>query len=103
MGSFGFIYQYLVDSSQHYLFLVWYAVFCDQKMLHIEHVCPHDVTGSPCTFFSVFVKLLLSLGRDPRLVRGLCSRALSALELLSRCLCESSKPVMEYTNYVFLV
>lgn len=97
MGIAFVLFINMVDSSQHYL------QFYDQKMLHNEHVCPHDVTGNPSKFFSVFVKLLLSLGRDPRLVIGLCSKALSALELLSRCLCEISKPVMEYTNYIFLV
>uniref|UniRef100_A0A8C2K6E7 Protocadherin 2 alpha b 5 n=1 Tax=Cyprinus carpio TaxID=7962 RepID=A0A8C2K6E7_CYPCA len=39
-----------------------------------ELICPHGVSGNPCKFSCVFVKLLLSLGRDPRLVRGLCSR-----------------------------
>ncbi len=68
----------------------------------MEHVCPRGVSGYPCKFSSVSVKLLLSLGRDPLLVRGLCSEDRTAFELLSRCLCESSKPAMEYVIDIFV-
>lgn len=68
---------------------------------NIEHVCPRGVSGYPCKFSSVSVKLLLRwagiLASSDVFVRE--NRA--ALELLSRCLCESSKPVMEYVTDIF--
>ncbi len=68
----------------------------------IEHVCPHGVSGYPCKFSSVSVKLLLRwagiLASSEVFVRE--NRA--AWSCYLGCLCEeSSKPVMEYVTDIF--